>query len=80
MKESAKLFDCLTDEYKARKDGEAIIDFTVNGVDFTLTVSNGVMVLWFDDEGQTAELFSNERRDRLRLIKWLDRAIGEAIQ
>lgn len=78
--EASKIFDRLVKEYEATRGNEAIVNFTVNGVDFTVTVSNGVMVLWYDDEGQIEELFSNEPRDREGLIKWLEAGIGEAIQ
>jgi len=78
--ESAKIFDRLVNEYESTKGQEAIVNFTVNGVDFTVTVCNGVMVLWYDDEGQQECIFSNSPENREGLIEWLNEGIGEAIQ
>lgn len=80
MKESAKLFDRLVNEHTAQGGREASIDFTVNGVDFTLSASDGVLILWYDDEPQAEDLFSTDPNDREGLIRWLDGNIGEAIQ
>jgi hypothetical protein len=78
--ESAKLFNRLVDEYHAQGGREASIDFTVNGVDFTLSAVNGVLILWYDDEPQEEDLFSTDPDDREGLIRWLEVGIGEAIQ
>jgi len=82
MQKSAQLFDRLVDEYeaKSRNGGEAIVNFTVNGVAFTLSASDGVLILWYDDEPQAEDLFSTDPDDREGLIRWLDTNIGEAIQ
>lgn len=79
MKESAKLFDRIVEEHKAHP-AEAIIDFTVNGVEFSLSLVNGVMVLWYDDEGQDECLFSDAPQHREGIIEWLEYAIAQAIQ
>jgi hypothetical protein len=78
--EAAKIFDRLVNAHRATGGTEAIVDFTVNGKDFSLTACNGVMVIWYDDEGQAECLFSNEPQDREGLIEWLNVEIGEAIQ
>jgi hypothetical protein len=80
MKEARKLFNRLVEEYEAQGGREASIDFTVNGVDFTLSTSDGVLILWYDDEPQAEDLFSTDPDDREGLIRWLDSNIGEAIQ
>lgn len=80
MKEATKLFNRLVEDFEAQGGREAHIDFTVNGVDFSLTVAGGVMVLWYDDEGQQECLFSNEPQDREGLTRWLEDGISEAIQ
>jgi hypothetical protein len=80
MQNATALFNRLIEEHEAQGGREASIDFTVNGVDFTLSLVNGWMVLWFNDEGQHEEFFSNEKEDRERLIAWLNDGIGDAIQ
>lgn len=81
MQEAAKLLDRLIEEYEAQGGQEATIDFIINGVDFTLSASDGVLILWYDDEEpQLEDLFSTDLKDREALIHWLNEGIGDAIQ
>jgi hypothetical protein len=80
MKEAAKLLNRLVEEREAQGGREASIDFTVNGVDFSLSVSNGWMILWYDDEPKLEDFFSTYPDDVERITEWLNDGIGEAIQ
>lgn len=80
METTFKIFTRLTNEFHRTGGTEAVIDFTVNGIDFSLSACDGVMILWYDDERQQETLFSDEEEDREGLIEWLHYAIGKAIQ
>lgn len=80
MLATTKIFNRLVEDYEANYCREAHIDFTVNGVDFSLTVVNSAITLWYDDEAQVDEIFSTDEEDVERLVMWLHDAIGDAIQ
>jgi hypothetical protein len=80
MKEAAKLLKRLIEEREAQGGREAVIDFTINGVDFSLSVSDGWVILWYDDEPKHEELFSTYPDDVERLTHWLNDGISDAIQ
>jgi len=80
MHNATQILNRLIEDREAQDGREASVDFTVNGTEFTISVVDNWVTLWYDDAPQENDFFSTYPDDIERLTEWLNDSIGEAIQ
>lgn len=71
IQDATNRMEDLSTKLTASENDEAVINFRRDGVDFSLSVSESWMILWFDDEAQNTTLFFNDPDDIIPAAEWL---------